>query len=59
MSCFLRIRDKGENFNSFQVPEPVYVYVRQLEAYIKDPKQSKLLEVYSNLRPLKLEKKKK
>jgi hypothetical protein len=33
----------------FQVTEDVYVYVKQLEAYIKNPKKSKLLTVYKNL----------
>lgn len=53
MSQFLRIQSKNGNHNSFQVPEPVYIYVKQLEAYIKNPKQSKLLEAYPNLRPEK------
>lgn len=32
----------------FQVPEEVYIYIRQLEAYIKHPDLSKLKELYSD-----------
>jgi hypothetical protein len=28
----------------FDVPEAVYVYIKQLEAYIRDPEHSKLLD---------------
>lgn len=30
------------------VPEPVYVYICQLEAYIMNPKESKLMDVYGD-----------
>lgn len=44
----LAIKDKNETYKHFSVSEEVYVYVRQLEAYIKNPKKSKLKEVYSD-----------
>jgi hypothetical protein len=39
------------NGKPVEVPEDVYVYVKQLEAYIKHPDKSKLLEVYPHLNP--------
>lgn len=37
-------RDKG--YVCFEVPKEVYVYVKQLEMYIKYPTRSKLKDVY-------------
>ena len=49
-NCFLSVRDDGGAYQHFRVPEEVYVYVRQLEAYIKEPEKSRLLIVYPRLR---------
>ena len=34
--------------DSFEVPHSVYVYIRQLETYIVDPKKCKLKELYTH-----------
>lgn len=44
VSC--RTRD-SLNFTSFEVCQAIYIYVQQLECYIKHPKESKLKEVYA------------
>jgi hypothetical protein len=46
MSCLLSIKDKDKNFKHYEVPEEVYIYVQQLEMFIKFPNDSKLLEAY-------------
>lgn len=40
------VKNKNGIYQQFKVPEEVYVYVKQLEAYIKSPNKSKLKEVY-------------
>lgn len=35
-----------ECWHAYQVPRDVYVYIKQLENYIKNPKKSKLKKVY-------------
>jgi hypothetical protein len=44
ISC---LNKEGE-YQHFEVPEEVFVYVRQLECYIKYPEQSKLKKTYSD-----------
>lgn len=46
MASYLSVKDKAGNFTRYEVPEEVYIYVCQLEAYINSPFQSKLLEAY-------------
>ncbi len=38
--------DNDTDWTAYQVPRDVYVYIRQLECYIKNPKESKLKQVY-------------
>jgi hypothetical protein len=48
--CFVSVRlDDGE-YKHFKVPEEVYVYVRQLEHYIRTPADSRLLDRYPRLK---------
>ena len=35
-------------YQHFEVPEEVYMYIKQLEAYINFPEVSKLKEVYKD-----------
>jgi len=51
MSCFIscydvKNTDAPDTLKCFQVPEEVYIYVLQLEAYIQHPEKSKLKEAY-------------
>lgn len=43
---FVSVKNKDGDFEHFLVPEEIYIYVRQLEAYIMRPDESKLMEVY-------------
>jgi len=42
-------KDKNGIRILLNVPEIVYLYIRQLEGYIKYPQHSKLKEIYPNL----------
>ena len=43
--CFISV--KGRNcYDHYKVPEAVYIYIKQLEAYINNPFKSGLLELY-------------
>lgn len=42
VSCF---NTQGE-LEGYVVPEAVYVYIKQLEGYVKEPHKSCLLDVY-------------
>lgn len=44
---YVSIKDKGGKFNHFDVPKEVYVYIKQLESFIKDSKNSKLKDLYA------------
>ena len=44
----LAVKDKNGKYKHHKVPYDVYIYVRQLEAYIKHPEESKLKEFYSD-----------
>lgn len=46
MSYYLSVKNKKNNFTGYEVPEEIYIYVKQLEAYINFPNESKLLEAY-------------
>jgi hypothetical protein len=43
----LAIKTK-EGWDRFAVPKEVATYVKQLEGYIENPKESKLLSLYPN-----------
>lgn len=47
---FLSIKDRKGEFKKYEVQEEVYIYVGQLEAYIKYPKESKMLELNPHLK---------
>jgi hypothetical protein len=40
------VKDREGTWVRFQVPQDVYIYIKQLEAYIHNPEASKLREVY-------------
>lgn len=46
MSSFVSVRDKDEKYQFYKIPEEVSLYIKQLEAFIKYPNDSKLLSVY-------------
>jgi hypothetical protein len=52
-SFMLRVNTK-DGFKHVPVPEPVYIYVRQLENFIVAPEESKLLEAYPHLKVKKI-----
>ncbi len=45
---YIAVKDKDNKYKHFKVPYEVYLYVRQLEAYIIHPEESKLKEFYSD-----------
>lgn len=47
-SFFVSIKNLKGQWEAFEVDEAVYVYIKQLENYIKDPKHSKLKKLYSD-----------
>lgn len=49
-SYYIAVIKDGEWIHC-EVEEDVYVYIKQLEAYIKHPGESRLLDVYTELRP--------
>ena len=46
MASFISVKNKSGEYEHYEVPQEVYVYILQLEAYIRDPERSKLLEAY-------------
>ena len=40
----VRVKNKDGELLTYEVPEEVYVYITQMEAYIRYPKTSKFLE---------------
>lgn len=48
MSSYVCVKNKKGEYHHCLIPEDVMIYIRQLEAYIKHPKESKLLEAYSD-----------
>ena len=57
MSYVICVKNGGtKKYEHFEVPEQVYLYILQLEAYIRHPKKSKLREFYSDLFPIKTKK---
>jgi len=50
MKYFVSVKTmlKPYEYRHYEVPEDVYVYIKQLEAYIKHPKQSKLKQFYKD-----------
>lgn len=47
-SFFISILNLKGEWEAFEVEEAVYNYIKQLENYIKDPKHSKIKELYSD-----------
>lgn len=43
---FVSVKTAPETWNQFEVPAEVYVYIRQLEEFVKSPETSKLKELY-------------
>jgi|SaaInlStandDraft_4_1057021.scaffolds.fasta_scaffold04924_2 hypothetical protein len=46
MTNEISVRDSEKLLKRFEVPHEIYLYIKQLEGYIKRPTQSKLLENY-------------
>ena len=52
MSSYIAfINTQTGEFNSEKVQENVARYIKQLETYVKYPRESKLLDVHTHLRP--------
>ena len=51
MQHIVSVLDRNTCWLWFAVPKEVYVYIRQLEHFIKYPELSKLKEVYSERFP--------
>lgn len=47
-SHFVSILNLEGKWEAFEVPEAVYVYIKQLENHIKNPRKSNLKKVYSD-----------
>jgi len=47
MTSFISCYNNEGQLEHFKVPKEVAVYIKQLETYINNPAQSKLLERYS------------
>lgn len=45
---WVSIIGKDGKYEAYTVPDRVYIYIGQLEAYIRNPEQSKLKEVYKD-----------
>jgi 23S rRNA maturation-related 3'-5' exoribonuclease YhaM len=43
---FISAKDKTGKYKCYNIPEDVRTYIMQLEAYILNPSESKLLEKY-------------
>lgn len=39
-------RDNDYRLTHFEVPEEIYIYIKQLEGYIKHPETSNLKQIY-------------
>jgi hypothetical protein len=46
MSCYISVKNKTAEYEHFEVPKEVYIYIRQLESYIKYPELSDLKRLY-------------
>jgi hypothetical protein len=46
MTHYISCLNRNGVYKDFEVPEEVYLYVRQLECYVKYPEESKLKSVY-------------
>lgn len=44
--CFVSVKVTPDKYESFEVPEPVYTYIMQLEAYVHFPEESGLKRLY-------------
>lgn len=45
VSCFSNF-DEYPRLEHYEVPKEVYVYIKQLETYIKNPEESQLKKIY-------------
>lgn len=48
MSSFISVRINDEEYKHIEVAREVYIYIKQLESYIKYPDSSKLKEIYND-----------
>jgi hypothetical protein len=48
--CFVSVFINPKENKHFEVPEPVYNYILQLELAIKHPRKSKIKELYPKLK---------
>lgn len=46
MAYFVSVKISNEEYEHFEVPCEVYMYIKQLEAYINHPDASRLKEAY-------------
>ena len=46
MISYVRVMTAPEKYESFQVPYPVAVYIRQLEAVVRNPELTGLKKLY-------------
>tara|TARA_R110000851_G_scaffold290051_1_gene444207 strand:- start:1973 stop:2155 length:183 start_codon:yes stop_codon:yes gene_type:complete len=42
----ISVKDRQGGYKHHKVPSEVYIYIKQLEAYINYPEESKLKELY-------------
>ena len=47
MSCYVSIKNQSGKYKQYKVKYEVYIYIKQLENYIKHQEMSKLKGVYS------------
>jgi len=45
---YVSVKNKEGGYKTYSVPQEVYIYILQLEAYIRNPTKSKLKEVYND-----------
>ncbi len=50
MSCFIAAKNNRGKWQHFKVPQPISQYIRQLEACIRNPEESKLKDEYPFLK---------
>jgi hypothetical protein len=43
---YISCKNKNLEYERFEVPKEIYIYIRQLENYILNPELSKLKETY-------------
>lgn len=48
VSYHISCKNKNGEYQLYEVPYDIRMYILQLEAYITNPKESKLLEFYSD-----------